>query len=198
MCHTPFSRRKVKVQGHMGSSKFLPCPLCRSAPISPIHFICSAHSVWNSVKKAVCPHIMPWISNHKHKIKEKLTKTSGSSPKLWASDRRTCGRNFQHWIHTQPMRSEWVAHHFQVKMVKLTLVIWSFCHVRSVASALFVWITSYVTYIQHMRGAMCHVPPCVCVWGGGGALVMWTLLGVCRPQGSLFEPNFRSQDFIFG
>ena len=31
-----------------------------------------------------------------------------------------------------------------------------------------------------------------------GALVVWTLLGACRPQGSLFEPNFRSQGSIFG
>ena len=32
----------------------------------------------------------------------------------------------------------------------------------------------------------------------GGALVMWTLLGVCRSQGSLFEPRFLSQGCIFG
>ena len=34
--------------------------------------------------------------------------------------------------------------------------------------------------------------------GGGGALVIWTLLGVCSSQGSLFEPRFLSQGCIFG
>ena len=31
----------------------------------------------------------------------------------------------------------------------------------------------------------------------GGALVMWTLLGVCRSQWSLFEPRFLSQGCFF-
>ena len=34
--------------------------------------------------------------------------------------------------------------------------------------------------------------------GGGGGVVTWTLLGVCRPQGSLFEPHCRSQGSILG
>ena len=42
--------------------------------------------------------------------------------------------------------------------VKVTLVIWSFFHVHFVASYLCDRITSYVAYIQHMRGAMCHTP----------------------------------------
>ena len=33
---------------------------------------------------------------------------------------------------------------------------------------------------------------------GVGALVMWTLLGVCCPQGLLYEPRFLSQGCIFG
>ena len=37
-------------------------------------------SVWNSVKKVVGPHV--WISNHKHKIEEKSTKSSRSSSKV--------------------------------------------------------------------------------------------------------------------
>ena len=37
-------------------------------------------SVWNSVKKLSVP--MPWISNHKHQIEEKSTKSSWSSSKV--------------------------------------------------------------------------------------------------------------------
>ena len=44
MCHAPFSGWKVKGQGHMDVSKFLPCPLCSSVPISPIHFIWETHT----------------------------------------------------------------------------------------------------------------------------------------------------------
>ena len=40
----------------------------------------------------------------------------------------------------------------QRSKVKVTRVIWSFYFVRSVASSLFDRITSYVAYIQHMRG----------------------------------------------
>ena len=38
----------------------------------------------------------------------------------------------------------------------------------------------------------------VCFQVGVGALVMWTLLGRCRSQESLFEPIFLSQGCIFG
>ena len=49
-------------------------------------------------------------------------------------------------IHTQPMRSQCVSHHFRVKRstkVKVTQVIWSFCCVRSMASP-------YLTESLHM------------------------------------------------
>ena len=36
--------------------------------------------------------------------------------------------------------------------MKVTQVVWSFCHVHSLASSLFDRITSYLAYIQHMRG----------------------------------------------
>ena len=45
------------------------------------------HESWESKKLQV---LMPWISNHNHKIEEKSTKSSHPSPKLSASDRRTC------------------------------------------------------------------------------------------------------------
>ena len=40
----------------------------------------------------------------------------------------------------------------QSSEMKATLVIRSFCRVHSVALSLFGWITSYVAYIQHMKG----------------------------------------------
>ena len=60
-----------------------------------------------------------------------------------------------------------MCHNFQVKLgprsrshwsfqLKVTLVIWSFCRVCSVASSLFDWFTSYVAYIQHMTGDVSH------------------------------------------
>ena len=57
------------------------------------------------------------------------------------------------------MRSQCVAHNMQIKMskVKVTQVIWNFCHVCSVASSLFDQISSYVANIQHMKG-WCAMP----------------------------------------
>ena len=46
MCRAPFSGRKVKGQGHMDLSIFLPCPLCSSIPISPIQLIWYTHNPW--------------------------------------------------------------------------------------------------------------------------------------------------------
>ena len=40
-----------KGQDHTGHSKFLPCPLGSSVPISPIHFICSTQTIHN---KTMC------------------------------------------------------------------------------------------------------------------------------------------------
>ena len=40
--------------------------------------------------------LLPWISNHKHKIEESLKKVPGPPPKLSASGWRT-GSNLEHW-----------------------------------------------------------------------------------------------------
>ena len=43
---------------------------------------------------------MSWISNHKHKIEEKSTKSSQSSFKVVGLGPPPCG-NFQHWVQVQ-------------------------------------------------------------------------------------------------
>ena len=53
------------------------------------------------------------------------------------------------------MKSQSVVHHQKGPRSRST-VIWSFCHVRSLASSLFDRITSYVAYIQHMRDDVLH------------------------------------------
>ena len=56
----------------------------------------------------------------------------------------------------QPMRSQCVAHYFQIKRSR-SHVIWRFCCVPSLVSSFFDRITSYVAYMYTTHeGAMCH------------------------------------------
>ena len=66
---------------------------------SAMFYICHCCVMCNSVFKTQSKKLsvlLPWISNHKHKIEENLEKVPGPPPKLSASGRRT-GSNLEHW-----------------------------------------------------------------------------------------------------
>ena len=137
-----FRVKKVKGQGHTGRSKFWPCPLRGSIPFWPIHFICGTHTPLGD-------DVLRTISGSKSQGHTGLSKfLPCRSVALSLLDRFTLNV-----VHTQPMRWQYVAHHFWVKRskVKVTRVDWSFCSVRSMSPSLFDLFTSYVVHTQPIR-----------------------------------------------
>ena len=64
----------------------------------------------------------------------------------------SCGKQFYRQFCLSVCLSVRLSKDHQPFEMKVTLVIRSFCNVLSVAPSLFVWLTSYVAYLQCMRG----------------------------------------------
>ena len=69
-------------------------------------------------------------------------------------------------------------------------IMWMELKFLAVAKQLYEWFSPSLRLFVHQIFGSYN-------WGVG-VLVMWTSLGMCCPQGSLFEPNFHSQGSIFG
>ena len=103
-----FRVKKVKGQGHTGRSKFWPCPLHGSIPFWPIHFICCTHAPWGD-------DVLRTISGSKGQGHTGWSKfLSCRSAALSLLDRFT-----SNVVHTQPIRWQYVAHHFWVRRSKV-------------------------------------------------------------------------------
>ena len=142
---------KVKGQGHSGHSKILPCPLCGSMAIWPICFIHGTNIVHDMT---MCRDpILGQRSRSNRSFQMKVTWVVQSFCHVLSVALSLLDRFTSYVVHTQPMRSWCVAHHFRVKRseVKVTRVVRSFCRVRSVAPSLLDRFTSYVVHRQPMR-----------------------------------------------
>ena len=143
--------QKVKGQGHRGHSKILPCPLCGSMAIWPICFI-RGTNILHDMTMCRDP-IIGQRSRSNRSFQMKVTWVVQSFCHVLSVALSLLDRFTSYVVHTQPMRSWCVAHHFRVKRseVKVTRVVRSFCRVRSVAPSLLDRFTSYVVHRQPMR-----------------------------------------------
>ena len=140
-------------ESHAGYQKFLPCPVRGCVHTWRNHFICGIHTTREGAMYRHTIFRMRKVESQGH---------TGHSTFLafpFYSSVPISTINYIWDAHTQPIRSQCVAQHFQVKgqrhmgnKVKVKRVSCNFCRVRTVASSIFDQITSYVVYTQDMRG----------------------------------------------
>ena len=107
MCRAPFSDPKVEGQGHMGCSKFLPCPLRGSVPIWLNNFICGTYTTHEGTM-CHAPFSGPKSKGKIPRVVRSFCCVCSVAPSLF--DRIT-----SYVAHIQPMRGRCVTHHFQVR-----------------------------------------------------------------------------------